>query len=147
MKILLGDFSAKIGTEDISKLTTCNKSLHEIINDAGVRVVNFAMSKNLIVKNTVFPHCSIHKCTWTWPDWKAHNWIDHVLIDKRQYLNIFVALSSRGADCETDQYLVVAKIRQKLLVSKVAEQKFDMKKFTVQRLYYVEVKESGLLCV
>jgi hypothetical protein len=46
-KILLGDFKAKVGREHIFKLTVGNKSLHEISNDNGVRVVNFATSDNL----------------------------------------------------------------------------------------------------
>jgi hypothetical protein len=33
MKILLGDFNAKVGREDIFKLTIGNESLHEINND------------------------------------------------------------------------------------------------------------------
>jgi hypothetical protein len=44
MKILLGDFNAKVGREDIYKPTIGNESLHEISNDNGVRVVNFATS-------------------------------------------------------------------------------------------------------
>jgi hypothetical protein len=40
-----------------------NESLHEASNDNGVRVVNFAASKNLIVKSTTFPHRDIHKHT------------------------------------------------------------------------------------
>jgi hypothetical protein len=56
MKILLGDFSAKVGREDIFKPTSGNESLHEISNDNGVRLVNFATSKNLRVKSTMFPH-------------------------------------------------------------------------------------------
>jgi hypothetical protein len=42
MKILLIDFNAEIGKEDIFKPTIGNESLHEISNDNGVRVVNFA---------------------------------------------------------------------------------------------------------
>jgi exonuclease III len=42
MKILLGDFNAKVGREDIFKPTVGNyESLHAISNDNGVRVVNF----------------------------------------------------------------------------------------------------------
>jgi hypothetical protein len=52
MKILL-DFNAKIGREDIFKPETGNNSLHEISNDNGVRVVNFATSKNPIIKSTI----------------------------------------------------------------------------------------------
>jgi hypothetical protein len=46
MKILLGDFNAKVGREDIFKLTIGNESLHEISNDNGVRLINFATSKS-----------------------------------------------------------------------------------------------------
>jgi hypothetical protein len=46
MKILLGDFNEKVGREDIFKLTIRKVSLHEINNDNGVKVVNFATSKN-----------------------------------------------------------------------------------------------------
>jgi hypothetical protein len=52
----LGDSSAKASMEDIFKSTIWNDSLHEISNDNGVRIANFAISKNLIVKSTMFPH-------------------------------------------------------------------------------------------
>jgi hypothetical protein len=45
MKILFGGFNAKVGREDISKLTM---SSHEINNDNGVTLVNFATSKYLV---------------------------------------------------------------------------------------------------
>jgi hypothetical protein len=60
MKILLGDFNAKVGLEDIFKPTIWKESLHKISNDNGVRVVNFVTSKNLFVKSTMFPHPNIN---------------------------------------------------------------------------------------
>jgi hypothetical protein len=42
MKILLGDFNAKVGKEDIFRPIKGNESLHEVSNDNGVRVVNLA---------------------------------------------------------------------------------------------------------
>ena len=48
-KIILGDFNAKVGREDIFKPTIGNESLHQDSNDNGVRLVNFAASKNLVV--------------------------------------------------------------------------------------------------
>jgi exonuclease III len=62
-KILLGDFSVKAHREDIFKPIIGNESVHEINNNNGIRVVNFATSKNLIVESTKFPHCNIHKFT------------------------------------------------------------------------------------
>jgi hypothetical protein len=53
MKILLGDFSAKVGREGIFKPTAGNESLQEISNDNGVRIVNFATFKNLTVKSII----------------------------------------------------------------------------------------------
>jgi hypothetical protein len=52
MKILLGDFNAKVGREDIFKPTIGNESLHEISNDNGIRVVNFA-TMNFIKRNFI----------------------------------------------------------------------------------------------
>jgi hypothetical protein len=83
MKILLGDFNAKLGRVDIIKPTIGNESLHQDSTDNGVRIVNFVTSKNLVVKSTMFPHRNIHKYTWNSPDWKTHNKIDHILIDRR----------------------------------------------------------------
>jgi len=61
MKILLGDFNAKVARENIFKPTTRNESLHQDSNDSGVRIVNFATSKNLVIKSTMFPHQNIHE--------------------------------------------------------------------------------------
>jgi hypothetical protein len=41
MKILLGDFNAEVGREDIFKLTNGNESSHEISNDNGVNSSKF----------------------------------------------------------------------------------------------------------
>jgi exonuclease III len=70
MKILLGDFNAKTDGEDVLKPQIGNDSLHEISNGNGVRVVNFATSKNLSQKSTIFPHHNIYNYTWTSPDGK-----------------------------------------------------------------------------
>ena len=63
MKILLGDFNAKVGRENIFKPTIGQESLQQDSNDNGVRLVNFAASKILVVKSTMFPHRNIHKYT------------------------------------------------------------------------------------
>jgi exonuclease III len=47
MKILLCDFNAKVGKEDIFKPTIENENVHKVCNANEVRLVNFATSKNL----------------------------------------------------------------------------------------------------
>jgi hypothetical protein len=88
MKILFGDFIARVGRKDIFKTTIGNESLHQISNDNGVRVVNFATSENLIVKSMMFPHRNIHKYTWTSPDGNTRSQIDHILIDRQSHSSV-----------------------------------------------------------
>jgi hypothetical protein len=82
------------------------------------RVVNFVTSKNLTVKSTMFPHRNIRKVTWTSPDGRTHNQIDHILVERRRHSSKLDVQSFRAADCDTDHYLVVTKIRERLAVSK-----------------------------
>ena len=80
---------------------------------------------NLVVKSTMFPHRNIHNCNWTSPDGQTHNQIDLILVDRRWHSSIIDVRSFRGADCDTDHYLVVAKVRERLAVRKKAAQKSD----------------------
>jgi len=48
MQILLGDFKAKLVGKVIFKPTVGSGSLHQDSNDTGVRIVNFATSKQLL---------------------------------------------------------------------------------------------------
>jgi hypothetical protein len=42
MRILSGDYTAKLGRDDVFKPTVGNESLHQGTNGNGVRIVNFA---------------------------------------------------------------------------------------------------------
>jgi hypothetical protein len=50
------------------------------------------------------------------------------LIDGRWHSSIFDVLSFRGADCDTDHYLVDAKVRERLSARKQAAQKTDVER-------------------
>ena len=110
MKILLGDFNAKVGRENIFKPTIGNESLHQNSNDNGVRSVYFVETKNLVLKNMMFPHPNINKYALTSPVGQTHNQTDHILIDRRRHSNMFDVRSFRGAKSETNHYMVVAKL-------------------------------------
>ena len=61
----------------------------------------------------MFPHQDILKYIWTSSDGKTDVQIDHMLIDRRWHSSIIEChlLSFKGADCDTDHYLVIAKVR------------------------------------
>jgi len=52
------------------------------------------------------------------PDGKNDNQIGQILIDRRLHSSVFDVRYLKGADCNTDHYLVVAKFRERLAVSK-----------------------------
>ncbi|PNF34951.1 hypothetical protein B7P43_G18172, partial [Cryptotermes secundus] len=147
MKILLGDFNAKVGREDIFKPTIGNESLHDISNDNGVRVVNFATLKNRSVKSKMFPHRNIHKFSWRSPDGKIHSQIDHILIDRRWQSSILDVRSFRVVDCDTDHYLVVEKVRERLAMSKQTTHSIHMEKFNLKKFNEVGGKEHYCVAI
>ena len=64
------------------------------------------------------------------------------MIYRRRHSSILDVRSFRGADCDTDHYLVVAKVRERLAVSKQAAQKFDGERFNIKKLNELEVRKQ-----
>jgi hypothetical protein len=89
----------------------------------------------------LFPHRNIKKYNWTFPDGKTHNQIDHILIDRRRHLSVLDVRSFRGDDCDTDHCLVVAKVRERLVVIKQAPQKLDVERFNLRKLIEMEINK------
>jgi hypothetical protein len=52
------------------------------------------------------------------PDGKAHNQIEHILVDRQRHSNVLDVRSFRAADCDSDHNLVVAKFRERLAANK-----------------------------
>jgi hypothetical protein len=77
-----------------------------------------------------------------YPDRKTQNKIDHILKDRRRHSGILHIRSFRAADCDTDHYLVVAKIRGRLAVNRQRSHRFHMENFNLKKLNEVEVKEQ-----
>jgi hypothetical protein len=93
----------------------------------------------------MFPHCDLHKFTWTSPDGRTHNQTDHILIDRRWHLSILDVRSFRAADCDTDHYLVEAKVGERLTISKQTKHRFHMERFNLNKKgkeqYHVEISK------
>ncbi|XP_038121013.1 uncharacterized protein LOC119770363 [Culex quinquefasciatus] len=106
--------NARFGREEMFRPTIGPESLHAVTNDNGQRCIDFAASRGMVVRNTYFPCKDIHKATWTTPDQRTKTQIDHVLIDGRFFSNITHVRTFRGANIDSDHYLVGFDMRSKL---------------------------------
>lgn len=110
----MGDMNAKCGRKSQFIPRIGRKSLHEHCNDNGLKLVSFTTSTGMTRSSTVFSHKEIHKTTWKPPDSRTRNQIDHVLIERRFKSSVVDVRSYRGANCDTDHFLVIAKFKIKL---------------------------------
>ncbi|KAJ4446912.1 hypothetical protein ANN_13613 [Periplaneta americana] len=75
-------------------------------------------------------------------DGLTHNQIDHILIDKRRHTSIVDIRTFRGADCNSDHYLVIGELRERLSVAKRVEQQVNITKFNILKLKDEEAKQN-----
>ncbi|KAL4089381.1 hypothetical protein QTP88_024427 [Uroleucon formosanum] len=68
----------------------------------------------LVISSTQFQRKEIYKQTWVSPDGRTKSQINHILIDKRYRSSVRLVRSYRGADGDTDHYLVISSFRTKL---------------------------------
>ncbi|XP_025406812.1 craniofacial development protein 2-like [Sipha flava] len=138
-KITIGDLNAKIGKEQIFKPTIGNHSLHEISNDNGNKLISFAMSKNMTISSSHFPHKEIHKQTWISPDGHTKNQIDHVVVDEQLKHSIQDVRSYRGRmSGHSDHFLVKVKLHIKLPI------KWNQKRKTSRKFELDKLKEEQI---
>jgi hypothetical protein len=149
IKIVIGDMNAKVGQEDIYKRQIGRHSLHIESNQNGIRLVNFAAAKGMVVGSTMFPRKGIHKETWVSPDGTTRNQIDHVLVDSRHFSNLMSVRTYRGANIDSDHYLVGAVLRARLSITKTGrsshKERYNtaaLKSDEVARLFKERIQEN-----
>lgn len=111
IKIVLSDFNAQVGKEAVNFPTTGTYSLHNLKNDSGSRLIQFAVSRNMIIGSTLHPHKDIHNCTWRSPEGVTFNWTYHLLIERRHKSNLMNVRSYRGANIDSKHHLANARLR------------------------------------
>ena len=87
-------------------------------NERGSRLVEFALSNQLAIKNTMFEKHPRRLYTWTSSDGKTKNQIDYIMVEKRWSSIIQDVTTKPSADCDTDHELLVGTMKLKLKCKK-----------------------------
>ncbi|KPU74548.1 uncharacterized protein Dana_GF28206 [Drosophila ananassae] len=88
VKILMGDFNAKIGPNNNGLETIMGKHGVGSRSNIGDRLIDLCQTFQLVIGGTVFPHKEVHKYTWTSPNGHTRNQIDHICISSGYYCKI-----------------------------------------------------------
>nr|KAG5700998.1 hypothetical protein BaRGS_022709 [Batillaria attramentaria] len=98
MTILMGDFNAKIGSDNTGYENTMGTLGLGQMNENGERFADFCALNQLVIGGSIFPHKRIHKATWRSPDHVTENQIDHICISRKFRRSWRDVRVMRGAD-------------------------------------------------
>src|ERR1700761_7897191 len=105
-----------------------------------IQMIDFAVSNNMVVSSTYFPHKNIHKAKWNHPDGITKNQIDHVLIDGRHCSNILDVRSFRGPNIDSDHFLVRVVLRAR--IQSRNEKTAVVRRYDIDRLKNMEIRKQ-----
>ena len=114
INLIMGDFNAKIGSDNQGYENVMGVHGLGVMNDNGERFVNACAINNIVIGGSVFTHKRIHKATWVSPDQVTENQIDHIGINKMFRRSLQDVRVKRGADVASDHHLVTARLKLKL---------------------------------
>ena len=146
--VVTGDWNAKIGPGAYETWAgTVGKFGLGETNDRGVRLLEFARTKELTLANTLFPHKDSRRVTWCSPSGDTRNQIDFILAPTRYKSSINTARtrSFPGADMGTDHNLVLmtTKLKLKSIAKRASPRiKFDLEKLkdpSIARVFEAKV--------
>ncbi|XP_073714068.1 uncharacterized protein [Misgurnus anguillicaudatus] len=112
--ILMGDFNAKVGKDNIGYEEVMGRHGLGNMNENGERFADLCALNNLVIGGSVFAHRRIHKATWVSPDGSTENQIDHICIIRKFRRSLQDVRAKRGADVASDHHLVVARLKLQL---------------------------------
>ena len=81
MEIVMDHLKAKMGSENTNRDITMRKAGCGITNYNGEMLLEFFRTYDLIIRETLFPNHEIHKLTWSSPNARDKDQIDHLIIN------------------------------------------------------------------
>ena len=77
----MGDANAQVGRINVGREDVMSKEGDR--NENGDLFIDFCAENELVIGGTLFKHKNIHKYTWTSPNGRTTNQIDHVAVKSK----------------------------------------------------------------
>ena len=126
--VLAGDFNAQVGAEDpqqwhgcLGKFALKKKSMRT--SGMALRLLDFCVANGLVLRNTFFDHKDIQLATWTGPGDRNANQIDFLVMRRTQAKAVLNCKVHRGAELDTDHYLLIGSCRLQLSQPRASQPK------------------------
>ena len=138
VKIIMGDWNAKVGSNKLSRITG-QWGLGER-NERGDRLIDFCGGNDMVIMNTVFKQPKRRLYTWTSPGGNYKNQIDYMLCNGRSKSTFSSVKTMPGGDCGSDHQLLLGKIKTRLKSIKKQHRNLRFEVHCITHDYNVEVK-------
>ena len=132
--ILLGDFNARVGTDNQTWEGVIGSEGVGKCNSNGLLLLRKCAEHELLITNTVFRLPTRKKTTWTHPRSKHWHLIDYVIVRRKDRQYVRVTKTMCGADCWIDHRLVVSKLNLRIQPIRRPQGKKVPKKLDVSKL-------------
>ena len=112
-----GDWNAKVGKDACGNWQgICGPFTSDDTNERGLRLLEFATFKDLVLVNTFGHQKASRRWTWQSPNGQHHNQIDYILVKRRFRLGVSSARTQSfpGTDIGSDHDLLMMTFRLRL---------------------------------